>query len=42
MPVSELTIYNDAMKPVIEPGEVEVEIGSSPRNIIFRKTITVE
>jgi beta-glucosidase len=42
MPISELTIYNDSMKPVVEPGEVEIEIGSSPRNIIFRKTITIE
>jgi beta-glucosidase len=42
MPISELTVYNDAMKPVVEPGQVEIEIGSSPRNIIFRKTITIE
>ncbi len=42
MPISELTVYNDAMEPVVEPGQVEIEIGSSPRNIIFRKTITIE
>jgi beta-glucosidase len=42
MPISELAIYNDSMKPVVEPGEVDIEIGSSPRNIIFRKTITIE
>ncbi len=42
MPVSDLTIYNDAMNPVVESGQVEIEIGSSPRNIIFRKTISIE
>jgi beta-glucosidase len=42
MPISELTVYNESMKPVVEPGDIEIEIGSSPRNIIFRKTIKIE
>lgn len=42
VPVSELGLYNDRMKYVVEPGEFDIQIGSASDNIFFHKTITVE
>lgn len=41
VPVSELSLYNFRMDRVVEPGEFEIQIGSSSDNIIFKKTIRV-
>ncbi len=42
VPVSELSLYNAHMQKVVEPGEFEIQIGSSSDNIAFRKTIVVK
>jgi beta-glucosidase len=42
VPVSELGLYNDRMKYVIEPGEFDIQIGTASDNIAFHKTITVK
>ena len=42
IPVSELSLYNAKMEKVVEPGEFEIQIGSSSDNIVFKKTITVQ
>ncbi|WP_207534525.1 glycoside hydrolase family 3 N-terminal domain-containing protein [Desertivirga arenae] len=41
VPVSELGLYNEKMKYVVEPGEFEIQIGSASDAIVFNKTITV-
>jgi beta-glucosidase len=42
VPVSELGLYNDRMKYVVEPGEFDIQIGTASDNIYFHKTITVK
>lgn len=42
VPVSELGLYNERMKYVIEPGEFDIQIGSASDNIMFHRTITVQ
>lgn len=42
VPVSELGLYNDRMKYVIEPGEFDIQIGTASDNIAFHKTITIK
>ena len=39
--MDELALYNAKMKKVVEPGEFELQIGSSSENIIFKKIIEV-
>jgi len=41
VPISELSLYNDRMKQVVEPGEFEIQIGSSSDQIYFNKIIKV-
>ena len=41
VPVSELSLYNAKMEEVVEPGEFEVQIGSSSDDIKFIRTINV-
>ena len=41
-PMSELALYDVRMKPVVEPGEFEIQIGSSSDRIHFNKTILVK
>jgi beta-glucosidase len=41
LPVEELALYNAEMKKIVEPGEFELQIGSSSENILLRKTIEV-
>lgn len=42
VPISELALYNARMQKVVEPGEFEIQIGSSSDNIAFNKTIVVK
>jgi beta-glucosidase len=42
LPLSQLMIYEAGPKPVLEPGPVDVQIGSSSRLIQFTKTIQVD
>jgi beta-glucosidase len=42
VPVSELGLYNDRMKYVVEPGDFDIQIGSAADNIIFHKTVTIK
>ena len=42
IPVSELGLYNEQMKYVIEPGEFELQIGAAADNIYFTKVIQVK
>lgn len=42
VPVSELGLYNDRMKYVVEPGEFDIQVGSASNNIHFHKTIVVK
>ena len=42
VPRSELALYDVRMKPVVEPGEFEIQIGSSSDRIHFNKTILVK
>lgn len=42
VPISELALYNSRMEKVVEPGEFEIQIGSSSDNIVFRETIVVK
>lgn len=42
VPMSELALYDVRMKPVVEPGEFEIQIGSSSDRIHFNKTILVK
>lgn len=42
VPMSELALYDVRMKHVVEPGEFEVQIGSSSDRIHFNKTIVVK
>lgn len=42
LPISELALYNAYMKREVEPGEFEIQIGSSSDRIHFNKTITVK
>ncbi len=41
MPVSELMLYDAGLRRVLEPGPVEIQIGSSSRDIKFTKTIQI-
>ncbi len=41
VPLRELALYNVHMQEVVEPGEFEIQIGSSSDNIHFRKKIKV-
>ncbi len=41
VPICELALYNAQMKRVVEPGEFEVQVGSSSDRIVFRETIRV-
>ncbi len=41
VPVSELGVYNDRMEYVVEPGELDIQIGSACDHIFFHKTIRV-
>jgi beta-glucosidase len=41
VPVSELGLYNDRMRYVVEPGEFDIQIGSASDQIHFHKTILV-
>lgn len=41
VPISELAVYNEEMKRVVEPGDFDIQIGSSSNNIKFRKKVTV-
>ncbi len=42
VPVSELALYNVKMERVVEPGEFEIQIGSSSDNIVFNQIIVVK
>lgn len=42
MPIEELSFCNEYLKRVVEPGDVEIQIGRSSDNIVFRKTIVVK
>ena len=39
MPMEELSFCNEYLKRVVEPGDVEIQIGRASDNIVFRKTI---
>lgn len=41
VPVDELSLYNERMQKVVEPGDFEIQVGSSSKCIHFRDTITV-
>lgn len=41
LPISELALYNAYMKREVEPGEFEIQVGSSSDRIHFRNTIVV-
>lgn len=41
VPVAEIGIYDEKMKYVVEPGEFQLEIGSSADQIYFSKTVVV-
>lgn len=41
VPVEELSLYNERMQEVVEPGDFEIQIGSSSDCIYFRDTISV-
>ncbi|NDV57420.1 glycoside hydrolase family 3 N-terminal domain-containing protein [Bacteroides sp. 519] len=41
VPIAELALYDARMNRVVEPGEFEIQIGSSSDRIAFKKTITV-
>lgn len=40
--VSDLGLYNERMKYVVEPGEFELRIGSAADNIYFNKLVTIK
>ena len=40
--VSDLGLYNERMKYVVEPGEFELQIGSDADNIHFNKLVTIK
>ena len=42
LPISELALYDARMKHIVEPGEFEIQIGSSSDRIHFNKTIVVK
>jgi len=42
VPVSELGLYNERMKYIIEPGEFDIQIGSASDQILFHKTIIIK
>ena len=42
MPLAELSYCNEYLKRVVEPGDVEIQIGRASDNIVFRKTIVVK
>ena len=42
MPMEELSFCNEYLKRVVEPGDVEIQIGRASDNIVFRKTIVVK
>jgi len=42
VPIAELALYNARMEEVVEPGEFEIQIGSSSDNIKFTRTIRVK
>lgn len=42
LPISELALYGARMKHIVEPGEFEIQIGSSSDRIHFNKTIVVK
>ncbi|OOQ60336.1 fibronectin type III-like domain-contianing protein [Mucilaginibacter pedocola] len=42
VPVAELGLYNDKMQYVVEPGEFDIQVGSSCDNIAFHKTLLVK
>ncbi|MCK9639975.1 MAG: glycoside hydrolase family 3 C-terminal domain-containing protein [Prolixibacteraceae bacterium] len=41
LPVNELSLYNQSMKKVVEPGEFELQIGAASDDIKITRTITV-
>lgn len=41
VPLSELTLHDQAMRSVVEPGQFELQVGSSSRDILLSDTITV-
>ncbi|MCD7900369.1 MAG: glycoside hydrolase family 3 C-terminal domain-containing protein [Bacteroides sp.] len=42
VPISELALYNAYMKREVEPGEFEIQVGSSSDRVYFRNKITVK
>ena len=42
LPISELAFYNAYMRKVVEPGEFEIQVGSSLDRIHFKNTIVVK
>lgn len=42
LPISELALYDAYMKKVVEPGEFEIQVGSSSDRIHFKNTIVVK
>ncbi len=42
VPLNELALYNARMERVVEPGEFEIQIGSSSDRIHFNKVITIQ
>jgi len=42
VPVSELSLYNEKMEYVVEPGEFDIQVGSASDQIYFHKTVTVK
>lgn len=41
VPVDELSLYDEHMRRVVEPGEFEIQVGASSDCIYFRDTVTV-
>ena len=41
LPISELSLYNEDMKKIVEPGEFEIQIGTASDQIKLNKTIVV-
>lgn len=42
LPISELALYNASVRRVVEPGEFEIQVGSSSDRIHHNQTITVK
>ena len=41
VPIDELSIYNERMQRVVEPGDFEIQVGASSDRVHFRDTVSV-